>query len=342
MADINTSTILPSVKFITTSATGELGEVNSAPATQGAITHDGLTFTLAQAGVQSPTPTLAIVEDSSATGLEFEVAGSNITLKAQTINSTPAVPATRDALTSDGITYRAENLGDTGLTVTINESQANDAMTISGNAITIDLDNLVGNKSQGDIANAFALAPQNVKDAIDITITDPAGVLTSALSAEALIGGDDEIPEVPATTIASYTQAQVQTAFDGFVGSDLSDLVTLSIESGSSNLASVLTQTVFNGADAIVADLDASSDYILFKRTDLHDLANSEQNDGRKVLWGLLHKSEAIINAQADKPTNFTIAKGNPVSVQSGTALRQTYTANATYSIDNLDLKSES
>jgi hypothetical protein len=122
----------------------------------------------------------------------------------------------------------------------------------------------------------------------------------------------------------------------------LSDLVSLSIESGSSNLVSVLSQTAFNGSDAIVADLDASSDYILFKRTDLHDLANSEQNDGRKVLWGLLHKSEAIINAQADKPSNFTIAKGNPVSVQSGTALRQTYTANATYSIDNLDLKSES
>lgn len=341
MATVNTNTLFPSAKFITTDANGELGEVNSSPQTNGSITHDGLTFTLANAGLQSPVPSLRIIEDSGATGLEFEVSGSDITLKAQTASGTPSTPATFDSLTHDGISYRAETAGDSGITITIQESQGSDSISVSGSAITIDLDDVVGNKTQGDIANIYALGAQAVKDLIDISIVNPATALATILTAQDLAGGNDEIPEVPATNIASYTQAQVQTAFGSFAGTDLSDLVSLSVENGSSNLVSVKSQTSFNGAEAVSADLDVSSDYILIKRTDLHDLENSEQNDGRKFLWGILHKSEAIINALAEKPDNFTLSKGNPSAVNSGTALRQTYTANATYGIANLDLKDE-
>lgn len=344
MATVNTSTLFPSAKFITTSATGELGEVNSSPETSGSITHDGFTLTLNASGVQSPVPSLTVVEDATATGLEFEISGSDITLKAQTIASTPAVSATKDSLSLDGITYDSEVLGDTGLKLTFVESGASDGIAYNSTTkvITITLDDTVLNKTQGDISNIYAVAGGAIKDLIDITITNPATSLTSAsqVTDEDFTGGNDEVPEVPATTIASYTQSQVETAFAG-ADASLQALCTLSIADGGANLSSVKSRTEFNGADAVNADLDANADYILIKRTDLHDLSVTEQNDGRKFLWGILHQAESILNALSSKPENFTLAKGNPTSVNSGTALRQTYTANATYGIANLDLKDE-
>lgn len=344
MATVNTTTLFPSAKFITTSATGELGEVNSSPETAGSISHDGITLTLNATGVQSPVPSLTIVEDASASGLEFEISGSDITLKAQTVSGTPSQPATKDSLSLDGITYDSEVLGDTGLLLTIRESQGADgiAYDATSKTITIDLDDIVGNKTQGDIATIYAVAGSAIKDLIDITISNPATNLTvaSVVTGEAFIGGNDEVPEVPATNIASYTQSQVQTAFSS-ADASLASLVTLSITDSGASLASVLSRTEFNGDASVTADLDANADYILIKRTDLHDLSNTEQNDGRKFLWGILHQSESILNALGSKPENFTLSKGNPTSVNSGSALRQTYTANATYGIANLDLKDE-
>lgn len=333
MATINTTGIFPSTSFIATDANGDLQEVVSSPQTTGSITHDGLTFTSVTAGLVSPAPSLTIEEDATATGVEFSASGNDITMKVQ---STPAVPATFDEVAIDGITYKAEVAGDSGFSVTINESQVSDNMDFALGVLTIDFADVIGNKTQADIANLYALAGSAVKDNIEMTFTDLAGVLATTGSTD-LDGGSDE---VPATTIASYTQTQVQTAFAG-AGADVTGVVSLSIADGTANLQSELSQVSFNGAEAVTGNLDADSDYILLKRTDLHDLDASEQNDGRKFLWGVIHKAEAQINGLSDKPENFTLTKGNPVSADQGTALSQSYSVRVKYGIDALDLKAE-
>ena len=339
MATVNTTAVFPSTRYITTDATGELGEVVSAAETKASIEHDGFKLTAVAGGVLAAgdLPSLEVVEDLAASGIAFEVAGKAITIRAQ---STAGSAATFDELTSDGVTYKAETAGDSGITVTIRESQASDAINLSGSAITIDLDDVMANKTQADILNLYGTAGASIKDLIDITITDPAGALASTLTNQDLIGGNNE---VPATGIEAFTHSQLATAYSSFVGSDLSDLVTL--EEGSGNLSSTLGQTNFaNGTAEVTSDLDPDSEYIVIKRTDLHDLdsTSAEKDDARKFLWGIIHKASEVFAGLGDPPENFTISKGNPASVDNGTALEQTYTVNAKYGISNLDLKSES
>ncbi len=335
MATINTTGIFPSTSFIATNGSGDLQEVVSSVATNGSVTHDGLTFTAVGAGELANVPTITIEESATATGVEFTASGSDITMSVQ---STDSIPATFDELVSDGITYRAETAGDSGILVTINESQGADAMAFSAGVLTIDLDDVVGNKTQGDIADLYALADLSVKDSIELTITDHVTALTAALNAEPLISGTDEIPAV---TIGSYTQGQVETAFAG-APSEVTAIASLSIADAGTNLQTVKAQTSFNGSDAVAGNLDADSDYILIKRTDLHDLESGEQNDGRKFMWGLIHKAESVFAALPDKPVNFTISKTNPVTADQGTSLSQAYSVKVKYGIQNLDLKVES
>jgi len=339
MATINTTGIFPSAKFISTNGSGDLQEVVSEVETFGSVTHDGLTFTANAGGLLSSPPSIEIVQDATATGIEFSSNGDDITMNVQTIAEVPAVPATFDEVDIDGITYKAEVAGDSGISVNILESQSADDMSFNLGVLTISLDTLITDKTQADIANLYALAGAGVKDNVELTFSNLTDALVTTGSTD-LVGGTDEVPAVPATNIASYTQSQVQTAFNGASG-HITGLISLSISDGSANLVSTLSQTDINGTNAVGGNLDIDSDYVLIKRTDLHDLEASEQNDGRKFLWGLIHKAEAQINALGEKPENFTISKGNPVSVDQGSALSQSYSVRVKYGIDALDLKAE-
>jgi hypothetical protein len=342
MATVNSTAIFPSIKYIATDDLGDLQEVVGSYATNASKTHDGLTFTAVADGEAGNLVSIAIVEDESATGLSFDVTGEAITLTAESAPSVPEVSATADSLTHDGVTYTAVNAGaNSGITITISESQGADAISASGNAITIELDDLVTNKTQGAISTLFASAGTDVTDLITISVADSGTSLATTLSSEALTGGTDLVPEVPAVTIASYTQGQVQTAFAG-AGSAVTDLVSLSIVDGSTNLVSTLTATnLTGGAEAQGGSLEANSKYILIKQSELHDLSDDETADGRKLIWGIIHKASEIFAGLSDPPANLTVTKGNPVAVNAGTALRQTYTVSATYALTGLDLQSE-
>jgi len=139
---------------------------------------------------------------------------------------------------------------------------------------------------------------------------------------------------------STYNQTDVTTAFAS-APSGVTDLISLSAD-GTTTLTSIVAQTALSGGeDATAGELEADSDYILLKRTDLHQLETSEQNDGRKLLWGITHKAEQIINALSDKPENFAITKSSASPVDSGSALRQVYTVAVKYAVENLDLKAE-
>jgi hypothetical protein len=348
MATINTTAIFPSAKFLETDALGDLQEVSGANATTANLTHDGLTFTSEATGVEGNLISVEIVGSNDATGLAFSLDGSKITLTAETadlIPATPDTPATADALTSDGVTYTAVNAGaNSGLEVTINESQVADAISVTGSVLTIDLDDVIGNKTQGDISTLFASAPQSVTDVFDIAVADATGALSILLTNEALTGGTDLIPgdaEVPAVTIANYTQGQVLTAF-GSAGADITGLVDLAVANSATNLVSLLSETnLSGGSDSSSGDLEPNETYLCIKQSELHDLTQDETSDGRKLVWGIVHKASQVFDGLAEQPANFTISRGVPTSIDGGSALRQTYTIRATYQIANLDLKSE-
>jgi len=46
--------------------------------------------------------------------------------------------------------------------------------------------------------------------------------------------------------------------------------------------------------------------------------------------------------ALSDPPTNFVMSKGNPIAIENGSALRQTYQVAAIYGVSGLDLRAES
>lgn len=348
MATINTTAIFPSAKFLATDSLGDLQEVSGANATLANLTHDGLTFSAETTGVEGNLISVEIVGDNNATGLAFSLADSKITLTAETADEVPAVPevpATADSLTSDGVTYTAVTAGaSSGLDVTINESQASDAISVSGSTLVIDLDDLIGNKTQGDIATLFASAPQSVTDLFNISITDSLSALSILLTAEALTGGTDlvaEVPAIPAVTVANYTQGQVLTAFGG-AGADITNIVDLAVANSSANLVSLLSETnLSGGSDSSSGDLEPNETYLCIKQSELHDLSADEVNDGRKLIWGIVNKASDVFASLTDAPENLTITRSNKSLVNSQSNLRQTFTIVATYQIGSVDLKGE-
>jgi len=97
-----------------------------------------------------------------------------------------------DELIHDGVTYTAVTAGEnSGLLVTINESQASDSISYDTGTLTlqIDLDDLVTNKTQGDIQTLFQGGGASVTDVFTLSFSDPLASLATVLSNEALIGG---------------------------------------------------------------------------------------------------------------------------------------------------------
>lgn len=351
MATVNTTAIFPSARFISTDSLGDLQETLGAIATKAQLSHNGLVFQAVTAGEAGNSITLEIVGSNSAEGLEFTGTGNSITATFATsdgVPGTPEVPAEADELIHDGVTYSAVVAGaNSGLLVTINESQAADAISYDSGTktLTIDLDDLVTNKTQGDIQTLFTGAGSSVTDVFALSFADPLANLATTLTNEPLTGGVDyvaEVPSIPAVTIASYTQGQFATAFSS-APSAVTDLITLSVTDENAFMSSALAVTSFaGGAEQQGGSLDGNSDYILIKREDLYDLAADEVNDGRKVVWGFVHNATNAFLALSDPPTNFVMSKGNPIAIENGSALRQTYSIAAIYGVSGLDLRAES
>jgi len=140
---------------------------------------------------------------------------------------------------------------------------------------------------------------------------------------------------------STYTQGDVENAYLA-ASTDVTDLITLSVANSATALIGTFTSAnLQTGADATSGDLDPDSEYVLIKKSDYYDLESGEETDGRKLVWGAVHRASEVFAGLSDPPENFTIARTSPVAVQQGTALRQVYTITAIYAIEGLDLKAE-
>lgn len=140
---------------------------------------------------------------------------------------------------------------------------------------------------------------------------------------------------------STYTQGDVETAFAS-APAGVTDLVGLSVASSGSSLVGTFSATnLGGGADATEGDLEGNQEYILIKKSDLHDLTAGEEQDGRKLIWGIVNKASDVFESLTDAPENLTITRSTKSLVNNQSNLRQTYTIVATYEIGSVDLKGE-
>lgn len=338
MATVNSNAIFPSVKFISTDGSGDLQEVVAEPAVSAKKIHDGVTYTAVASGADGNDVSIEIVEDNNASGLVFSAIESAVTLTAESADAVSA------SLTQEGVTYSADTGGVAGnsITLEIKQGQSGAGVTgiefsISGTDIVMSAELALENYTQGDVVTALNSAPQAVQDLINASAENSGTSLTNAgtLSATNLSGGVD------AVTIASYTQGDVQTAFAG-ADSSVTDVISVSTENASSSLVSTLVaENLSGGTDEVASDLEADAKYVMIKQSDLHDLDDTEVGDGRKLVWGFVHKASEVFAGLSDPPENFTVTKGALQPINQNTAIRQSYTVQATYDISPLDLKAE-
>ena len=162
-------------------------------------------------------------------------------------------------------------------------------------------------------------------------------------------GNNIAITLPPSADGSTKTPITLASHFEANAPSAITDLITLKVKGGILSSTNVWSGNNINatnlagGADeSTVSDLEKSSKYLCIKVDDLHGLEASEEADGRKLIWGILHQASTIFEGLATQPDSLKIAKSVPSSADQGTTLKQVYTITSKYGIENLDLKAES
>ena len=349
MANIATNTLFPSAKFIATDANGDLQEAVGANATKASLTHHGLKFEAVNSGVAGNDIEVQVVfygavpsgNDGSTKEVNYETHADGQHQLRVFFNQ----QGTKSSLTQEGVVYSAKNAGVAGdaISIEIKQGQAGAGVvgiefTETSGAILISTELSLSNYTQGDVVTALSSAPQAVKDLIEITATSSGTSLTNAgtLSPTNLSGGVDPLQA------SSYTTQDMVDAF-ATAPQSIKDEINVTTDNGAGVFGNFMAKTNLSGGqDAVAGDLDADSDYVLIKQSDIYDLEATETADARKMVWGIIHNASEIWGQQTTQPDSLQIVRSAVSSTDQGLALKQTYTITAKYSISGLDLKAES
>ena len=335
MPAIATTELFPSAAFISTDAKGDLQEVVGVDEAKAKIVHDGVTIESITAGAAGNSKKVEILEDAGASvvNASYDSGTSKLTFKL------PASAAATASLTFQGLTFTAAAPGAAGnaIKVRFRISQTTSGgveVSESGSEITIDHDDVANSTTQGAIKTAFDAA--GISQAT-LSVASSSTAMTAAVSSFAsFTNGADAIDAT------SYTQQNLVDAAQA-AGTSVTDLFSVSAASGGTKLLSPLSEAnLAGGVDEVPNELDTNAKYLLIKESDLYDLGDGEQNDGRKVLWGIVHNASELWAGKPAQPNSLTIARSAISSSDGGTALKQTYTITAKYAIAGLDLKAES
>lgn len=341
---VATSEVFPSAKFISTDAQGNLNEVESVPATKASGSFDQLSFEAVADGVSGNGISVEILQDTSGS-ISYNVAGQAIQI---TLGGTPQVPAVGASLVySSDVTFSAVTAGAAGntQTIAINGNQGGGAIayTLSGSDLVIDLVNAANTYTAQDLVDDFNNnASSAIKALFSVSVSGTGGnnLQAGGIAQSNLAGGADQVAAV--LGINKYTRNQIKTDFDSNAPQSAKDLITFAITLYSSgNISAVNSVTLSGGTDSTLGELEPSSPYLLIKQSDLHDLADDERTDARKLVWGVLHKASEHWAGLANQPENLKISKSFPSAADNGASLRQVYTVTAKYGVGALDLKAE-
>ena len=347
---VATSEVFPSAKFISTDAQGNLNEVESVPATKASGGFDQLCFEAVADGVGGNGISVEILQDTSGS-ISYNVAGQAIQITLGGTAQVPAVPAVAASLVySSDITFSAVTAGAAGnsQTIAINGNQGGGAIayTLNGSDLVIDLVNAANTYTAQDLVDDFNNnASGAIKALFSVSVTGTGGnnLQAGGIAQTNLAGGVDGVNQVPAVLgINNYTRNQIKSDFDSNAPQAAKDLITISVSgAATANLNAVNSVTLIGGTDSTLGELEPSSPYLLIKQSDLHDLADDERTDARKLVWGVLHKASEHWAGLANQPENLKISKSFPSAADNGASLRQVYTVTAKYGVGALDLKAE-
>ena len=124
----------------------------------------------------------------------------------------------------------------------------------------------------------------------------------------------------------------------------LVNISTLSIQDSPTMTSHTIGQTNLGGGEDedVNQELDSDATYLMIKTSDINDLEDSEQGDGRKVIYGLIDKANDSFSALSDAPTNLKISNSNPIYNSSTNTIFKSYVIEAFLAFQGLDVKDES
>ena len=208
------------------------------------------------------------------------------------------------------------------------------ATDASGNLSEVEA--IEANEARTSVGNVVfkAKATGSAGNNITVALTESSGAGSDAVT----VTGTDIVIALDDLAENSST-LDVKNLVDG--DANASALIALNGTSASTDAQAFAQVSLSGGVDAVAGELDPSANYLLIKQADLHDVSDSEQLDGRKLVWGFINKATDAFEAMGSQPSNLTMRKSTPSSTDSGTALKQTYSVVAKYAISGLDLKDE-
>ena len=171
--------------------------------------------------------------------------------------------------------------------------------------------------------------------------------ITSGNIANFSVTGTDVVADVRLNANSSIpSSSQIATSFNDNASQDIKDLISITILGGqTSTIITSLSHaqtSLTGGEDAITnQDLDGSSNYLLIKTDDISDLDVSEENDGRKLIYGLIDKASSNFANLNDQSSNLKISTSNPVFNSASNTIFKSYLTECTLSFNGLDLKDE-
>lgn len=339
MPGIAATSLFSSLKYIDTDNKGNLLEAVGAVSIAATATLEGLKFTASDTGAAANGRTITIQNapfGAANNTISFVETSGNVEI------NLGGVGAVRASLVySTDLTFSAASYGKGGnalaVKILVNQGGLGNTYALDGNTLTIGLVNAATSYTAQDLADDFnSNASAAVKNLYQLAVTGTGSnnLAAGGLSTfTALTGGADAIPgdenKTNADIVAAYATAPQA----------VKDLISVEAVTGGNTAAGVAT--LAGGADSSSGELDPSAKYVLIKQSDLHGLEDTEQADGRKLVWGIIHKASEVFAAQVAQPDNLKITKSVPTSADSGTSLKQVYTITAKYAIGNLDLKDE-
>lgn len=374
MANITPQDIFPSAKFISTDAVGDLQEVHGLPAQKGNLIADKLIVDAVDAGLNGnnisfelvdtnrglPTPEVPAIQEVKAS-LQFD--GK---IKIEAVNA---------GVAGNSLEVRISNNGRADSEPVMNVSKNADRIVIDireDNGSIIDASEFV--------TQFEARASQVVKDLFSVTEIASGILSTDNLPVTSLTGGVDGVASVPAVESpnAIFSLTEIDADADGvaegyeivcdvrklnggtnntanniakdFVddaSADIKALVnisTLSIQDSPTMTSHTIAKTNLTGGSDQDSnqELDSESTYLMIKTSDINDLEDTEQGDGRKVIYGLIDKANDNFSALADAPSNLKISNSNPIYNSSTNTIFKSYLIETFLSFQGLDVKDES
>lgn len=374
MANITPQDIFPSAKFISTDAVGDLQEVHGLPAQKANLIADKLivdavdagadgnniSFELKDTGRGLPTPEVPAIQEVKAS-LEFD--GK---IKIEAVNA---------GVAGNSLEVRISNNGRADTEPVMNVSKNGDRIVID---IREDNGSII---DASEFVTLFeARASQVVKDLFSVTEIASGTLSTDNLPVTSLTGGVDGVASVPAVESpnAIFSLTEIDADSDGvaegyeivcdvrklnggtnntanniakdFVddaSADIKALInisTLSIQDSPTMTSHTITKTNLTGGSDQDSnqELDSDSTYLMIKTSDINDLEDTEQGDGRKVIYGLIDKANDNFSALADAPSNLKISNSNPIYNSSTNTIFKSYLIETFLSFQGLDVKDES